>query len=222
MNNLKNSWNQILKEEWDKKYFLNLKKIINKEYELKTVFPKKEDIFNALKYADFFKVKVVILGQDPYHNENQADGLCFSCLNKFKAPPSLVNILKETEKDLKITQPKNNNSLKKWAKQGVLLLNCSLTVLKNKPNSHSKLGWQKLTDEIICKLNKKNKPIVFLLWGNFAIKKQRLISSNKHLILKAPHPSPLSAFRGFLGCKHFSKTNKFLKKTNQTPINWQL
>ena len=189
---------------------------------MKTVFPKKEDIFNALKYVDFFKVKVVILGQDPYHNENQADGLCFSCLNNFKKPPSLANILKETEKDLKITQPKNQNSLKKWAEQGVLLLNCSLTVLKNKPNSHSKLGWQNLTDKIILNLGKRNKPIVFLLWGNFAIKKQRLISSAQHLILTAAHPSPFSAFKGFLGCKHFSKTNEFLKKTNQTPINWQL
>lgn len=222
MDILKNSWKHILKDELKKEYFLNLKKTLIKEYALKTVFPKKKDIFNSLNYVDFFKVKVVILGQDPYYKENQADGLCFSCLNNFKTPPSLANILKETQKDLKITQPKNNNSLKKWANQGVLLLNCSLTVLKNKPNSHSKLGWQILTDKIINILGKRNKPIVFLLWGNFALKKQRLIPFNHHLILKAAHPSPLSAFKGFFGCKHFSKTNEFLKKTNQTPINWQL
>ena len=222
MNIFKNSWDYILKDELKKDYFLNLKKILVREYKLKTVFPKKEDIFNALKYVGFFKVKVVILGQDPYHNENQADGFCFSCLNNFKTPPSLINILKETENDLKIVQPKNKNNLKKWAQQGVLLLNCSLTVVKNKPNSHSKIGWQILTDKIISKLNERNKPIVFFLWGNFAIKKQRLISSTKHLILKAAHPSPFSASKGFFGCRHFSKTNNFLKKTNQTPINWQL
>lgn len=222
MNLFKNNWDKILEDEFKKEYFLKLKKFLAREYKLKTVFPKKEDIFNSLKYVDFFKVKVVILGQDPYHNENQADGFCFSCLNNFNPPPSLVNILKETQNDLKITQPKNNSSLKKWAKQGVLLLNCSLTVLKNQPNSHSKIGWQILTDKIIYILGKRNKPIVFLLWGNFAIKKQRLIPFNKHLILKAAHPSPFSAFKGFFGCKHFSKTNEFLKKTNQTPINWQL
>lgn len=217
-----NSWDILLEKELEKEYFKNLKKTLIKEYKEKTIYPKKEDIFKSLKYVDFISCKVLILGQDPYHNENQADGFSFSVPLNIKPPPSLLNILKETESDLKITQPKNRACLLKWAKQGVLLLNAILTVVKNSPRSHSKIGWQKFTDTIISILNKKNKPIVFILWGNFAIKKEKLITNKIHLILKASHPSPLSAYKGFFGCKHFSKTNSFLKKTNQTPINWQL
>lgn len=217
-----NSWDVLLKEELEKTYFKNLKKILTKEYKEKIVYPKKENILKSLKYVDYENCKVLILGQDPYHNENQADGLSFSVPFNVKPPPSLLNILKETENDLNIIQPKNKGNLSKWAKQGVLLLNASLTVVKNSPNSHSKIGWQIFTNKIISILNKKNTPIVFILWGNFAIKKEILITNTIHLVLKAPHPSPLSANKGFFGCKHFSKTNIFLKKTNQSPINWQL
>lgn len=222
MVSLKNDWDLLLKNEWQKQYYLNLRKILIKEYEEKNVFPEKKNIFNALKLTNFKNCKVVILGQDPYHTKRLAEGLSFSVPKNSKIPPSLVNILKETEKDLKIKQPKNFGCLKDWAKQGVLLLNCSLTVVENKPNSHSKIGWQQLTDRIISILNCKNSPLVFLLWGAFAISKQNLIKNKIHLILKAPHPSPLSAFRGFFGCRHFSKTNNFLTKTKQKPIDWKL
>lgn len=219
---LNNYWDILLKKEWSKEYYLNLRKILIKEYKEKNVFPEKEKIFNALKFTDFKSCKVVILGQDPYHKRGLADGLSFSVPKNSKIPPSLVNILKETETDLKIKQPKNFGNLKYWANQGVLLLNNVLTVVESKPNSHSKIGWQYLTDKIISILNKKSSPIVFMLWGAFAIGKQKLINNKIHLVLKASHPSPLSAFRGFFGCRHFSKTNKFLIKTRQNPINWQL
>ena len=219
---LNNYWDVLLKKEWEKQYYLNLRKILIKEYKEKNIFPQKEKIFNALKLTDFENCKVVILGQDPYHTKGLADGLSFSVPKNSKIPPSLVNILKETEKDLNLTQPKNFGNLKSWAQQGVLLLNCSLTVVENKPNSHRKIGWQFLTDKIISILNTKKSPIVFILWGAFAISKEKLINNKIHLILKATHPSPLSAFRGFFGCKHFSKTNHFLTKTKQKPINWQL
>ena len=219
---LNNYWDVLLKKEWEKQYYLNLRKILIKEYKEKNIFPQKEKIFNALKLTDFENCKVVILGQDPYYTEGLADGLSFSVSKNSKIPPSLVNILKETEKDLKLKQPKNFGNLESWAQQGVLLLNCSLTVVENKPNSHSKIGWQFLTNKIISFLNKKSTPIVFLLWGSFAINKEQLIDNNIHLILKAPHPSPLSAFKGFFGCRHFSKSNYFLSKTKQKPINWQL
>ncbi len=222
MVSLKNSWDILLKNEWRKQYYLKLRKILIKEYEEKNVFPERKNIFKALKLTDFKNCKVIILGQDPYHTKGLADGLCFSVPENSKIPPSLVNILKETERDLKIKQPKNFGSLKEWAEKGVLLLNCSLTVVESKPNSHSKIGWQNLTDRIISILNNKKTPIVFLLWGNFAISKQKLITNKIHLILKSSHPSPLSAFRGFLGCGHFSKANNFLIKTKQKPINWKL
>lgn len=222
MVSLKNYWDILLKNEWEKQYYLKLRNILIKEYEEKNVFPEKKNIFNALKLTDFKNCKVIILGQDPYHTKGLADGLCFSVPENSKIPPSLVNILKETERDLKIKQPKNFGCLKEWAKKGVLLLNCSLTVVESKPNSHSKIGWQHLTDKIISILNNKKTPIVFLLWGNFAISKQKLINNKIHLVLKSSHPSPLSAFRGFLGCGHFSKTNNFLIKTKQEPINWKL
>ncbi len=217
-----NYWDVLLKDEWKKEYYIKMRKILIDDYKTKKVFPSKSNIFKALKYVDYFKCKVVILGQDPYHQEGQADGLSFSVPSNVPPPPSLLNILKETQTDLKIKQPKNYGNLEKWAKQGVLLLNSSLTVIKSKPNSHSNIGWQKLTDRIISILNQKETPIVFMLWGSFAIKKQSLITNKRHYILKAPHPSPLSAFRGFFGCKHFSKTNIFLKKANEGAINWQL
>ncbi len=217
-----NSWDILLKEEWSKPYYKNLRNILIKDYQTKEVFPNKYKIFNALKYVDYNSVKVVIIGQDPYHQKGQAHGLSFSVPDGVKLPPSLINILKETETDLNISQPKNFGNLTKWAMQGVLLLNATLTVIENQPNSHANIGWQILTDRIITILNAKPKPVVFLLWGAFAIKKQQLIQNEKHLVLKAPHPSPLSAFRGFFGCKHFSKTNEFLKKQNIIPINWKL
>ena len=217
-----NSWDILLKEEWVKPYYKNLRNILIKDYQTKEVFPDKYEIFNALKYVDYNSVKVVIIGQDPYHQKGQAHGLSFSVPDNVKVPPSLINILKETETDLNITQPKNFGNLTKWATQGVLLLNATLTVIKSQPNSHANIGWQILTDRIITLLDARISPIVFLLWGAFAIKKQQLIHNKQHLILKAPHPSPLSAFRGFFGCKHFSKTNEFLKKQNMRPINWKL
>ncbi len=216
-----NDWDLLLKDEWQKKYYSNLRKTLIHDYRTKIVFPSMNNIFKALKYVSFSDCKVLILGQDPYHNFGQADGLAFSVANNTPAP-SLINILKETQTDLNIKQPKNKGSLEPWAKQGVLLLNSTLTVIKSKPNSHANIGWQILTDKILSLLNKKTKPMVFILWGAFAIKKKPLIFNKHHLILTAPHPSPLSAFRGFFGCKHFSKTNEFLTKTNNTPINWQL
>ena len=217
-----NKWDVLLKEEFKKNYYLNLIKFLKKEYENKKIFPPKKHIYRALKYVDTTNCKVVILGQDPYHGENQADGLAFSVPKNVKPPPSLLNILKETEKDLNIKQPKNFGNLEKWAKQGVLLLNSILTVEKSKPKSHSKIGWEILTNKIISILNYSSKPIVFILWGNSAIHKEKLILNKKHLILKAPHPSPLSCFRGFFGCNHFSKANYFLLKTNNTIIDWKL
>ena len=217
-----NYWDVLLQKEWNKKYYINMRKILINDYKTKEVFPSKNNVFRALKCVDYFNCKVVILGQDPYHQKGQADGLAFSVPENIPPPPSLLNILKETQTDLKIKQPKNYGNLKKWADQGVLLLNSSLTVIRSQPNSHSNIGWQILTDKIISILNQKETPIVFILWGAFAIKKQNLISNKIHCILKAPHPSPLSAFRGFFGCKHFSKTNIFLQKAKKSLINWQL
>lgn len=219
MVNIGNSWDDILSGEFTSEYYLKLREFLKKEYFTKTVFPPMGDIFNALKYTPYENVKVVILGQDPYHEKGQAEGLCFSVPKGVKAPPSLVNIFKEIKDDVGIDNRSPN--LINWAKQGVLLLNTSLTVREGQANSHSNKGWEILTDNIIKKLNEREKPIVFLLWGANARSKAALIENKRHLVLCCAHPSPLSAYNGFFGCRHFSKTNDFLIKNGETPIDWR-
>lgn len=216
-----NKWDEILKEEYQKDYFINLMDFVKKEYKTKTIYPKINEVFNAFKYTDFDNVKVVILGQDPYHGPNQAEGLSFSVSNEVLKPPSLKNIFKELESDLKIPFPEVN-SLKKWAKQGVLLLNAVLTVEEHKPTSHKDKGWEMFTDDIIKILNKRNTPIVFILWGSYARDKKSLITNPIHLVIESAHPSPFSARNGFFGSKPFSKTNEFLKKNNIEEIDWRI
>lgn len=218
---LENDWDNLLREEFEKEYYLKLRDFLKKEYKTKTIYPDMYKIFEALRLTSFKDTKVVILGQDPYHGENQAHGLAFSVQKGVNAPPSLVNIFKELISDLNCVMP-NNGNLESWAKQGVLLLNASLTVQANFANSHKNKGWEYLTDKIIYLLNQKDTPIVFLLWGNNAKQKQQFITNKNHLVLSSVHPSPLSASRGFFGCRHFSKTNEFLKSTNQGEIDWQI
>ena len=213
------NWATLLKDEFEKEYFKNLQQFLETEYSTHTIYPEIENIFNALNVVKYEDVKVVIIGQDPYHEPNQAHGLAFSVQDGVDIPPSLVNIYKEIESDLNIKCQKTGNLLR-WAKQGVLLLNTSLTVRRAQANSHRGKGWEIFTNEIIKLLSKRTQPIVFLLWGSNAQAFAPQIA-NHHLVLKAPHPSPLSAYRGFLGCKHFSKTNEFLKSQNQIPIDWQ-
>ena len=213
-----NYWDIVLKEEYEKNYFKNIAMFINKEYKEKIVYPPKRDILRALKLTDYNDVKVVILGQDPYHGENEANGLSFSVNEGIKLPPSLKNIYKELYDDLGIT--KTTGDLTSWANQGVLLLNSVLTVLKDTPTSHSKIGWQEYTDAIIKKLNEREKPIVFILWGNYARSKKKLITNKRHYIIESTHPSPFSANSGFFGSRPFSKTNEFLKKNNIKEIEW--
>lgn len=213
------SWFSLLQDEFAKDYFKALQSFLGEEYSHKIVYPKEENIFNALNFVPPDKVKVVIIGQDPYHELGQAQGLSFSVPENFSYPPSLVNIFKEIEDDLHI-KCLPSGDLTRWAKQGVLLLNTVLTVRKGQANSHKDKGWEKLTSKIIEILGKKKEPIVFMLWGSYAQSFQPLIES-QHLVLKAPHPSPLSAYRGFFGCKHFSKCNQFLQKNGQTPIDWK-
>ncbi|CDE96145.1 MAG: uracil-DNA glycosylase [Bacilli bacterium] len=213
-----NYWDAVLKEEYEKNYFKNIAMFINKEYKEKIVYPPKRDILRALKLTDYNDVKVVILGQDPYHGENEANGLSFSVNEGIKLPPSLKNIYKELYDDLGIT--KTTGDLTSWANQGVLLLNSVLTVLKDTPTSHSKIGWQEYTDAIIRKLNEREKTIVFILWGNYARSKKNLITNKRHYIIESPHPSPFSANSGFFGSRPFSKTNEFLKKNNIKEIEW--
>lgn len=213
-----NYWDAVLKEEYEKNYFKNIAMFINKEYKEKIVYPPKRDILRALKLTDYNDVKVVILGQDPYHGENEANGLSFSVNEGIKLPPSLKNIYKELYDDLGIT--KTTGDLTSWANQGVLLLNSVLTVLKDTPTSHSKIGWQEYTDAIIRKLNEREKTIVFILWGNYARSKKNLITNKRHYIIESPHPSPSSANSGFFGSRPFSKTNEFLKKNNIKEIEW--
>ncbi len=213
-----NYWDVVLKEEYEKNYFKNIAMFINKEYKEKIVYPPKRDILRALKLTDYNDVKVVILGQDPYHGKNEANGLSFSVNEGIKLPPSLKNIYKELYDDLGIT--KTTGDLTSWANQGVLLLNSVLTVLKDTPTSHSKIGWQEYTDAIIKKLNEREKPIVFILWGNYARSKKNLITNKRHYIIESPHPSPFSANSGFFGSRPFSKTNEFLKKNNIKEIEW--
>ena len=216
-----NKWDEILKEEFKKEYFKNLMDFVNGEYETKTIYPPKENIFEAFKHTDFDNVKVVILGQDPYHGPNQAEGLSFSVSNSVKKPPSLKNIFKELESDLGIQFPELN-SLKPWADRGVLLLNAVLTVEEHKPASHAKKGWEIFTDNVIKELNKKEEPIVFILWGNYSKEKKNLITNPVHYVIESVHPSPFSARNGFFGSKPFSKTNEFLKSKGIKEIDWRV
>jgi uracil-DNA glycosylase len=216
-----NDWDEVLKIVFNSEGFKKFYHIVLKEYENNTIFPPKDYIFNALKLTPYKDVKVVIVGQDPYHGVGEAHGLSFSVQKGVKIPPSLQNIYKELESDLGIA-PNNNGDLTSWALEGVLLLNAVLTVKKDTPASHRNLGWERLTDYIIKTLNNKNEPIVFILWGNFAKEKASLITNPKHLVLTSPHPSPFSARNGFFGSKPFSKTNNFLIKNNIKPINWDL
>lgn len=218
---LDNDWQELLESEFQKEYYQDLRKFLTYEYKTKTIYPNMYDIFNALKFTSYKDVKVVIIGQDPYHGPNQAHGLSFSVNKGIKTPPSLLNIYKELNSDLGCYIP-NNGYLKKWADQGILLINTVLTVRAHEANSHKNMGWEIFTDKIISLLNEKDDPIVFILWGNPAIKKSLLITNKNHFILKSPHPSPLSASRGFLGSRPFSKTNEILKSIGKTPIDWQI
>ncbi|MDF1618495.1 uracil-DNA glycosylase [Petrocella sp. FN5] len=218
---LQKDWLEVLGNEFDKDYYKHLETFVNKEYNTKTVYPPREDIYNALNYTSLKHVKVLLVGQDPYFNENQAHGLSFSVLPHQKIPKSLVNIYKELQDDMGMDIP-NNGYLKKWADQGVLLINTVLTVRAKEPNSHSSKGWEIFTDEIIKTVNEQNRPIVIFLWGKPAQKKREFLTNPEHLILEAPHPSPLSAYRGFFGCKCFSKCNEFLATHGIEPIDWQI
>ena len=211
-------WDIILKDEIKKDYFKELGIFIKNEYKTKTIFPNYENIFDALRFTDYDKVKVVILGQDPYHGLGEAHGLSFSVKENVKMPPSLQNIFKELYSDLGIKRTKSD--LTDWAKDGVLLLNSIMTVVKDKPLSHKNRGWEIFTDNIISKLNEREEPVIFLLWGNFARNKKELITNKRHKIIESVHPSPLSASRGFFGSKPFSKINNYLKEMNKEEINW--
>ncbi|MCK9163787.1 MAG: uracil-DNA glycosylase [Bacteroidales bacterium] len=216
---IEKGWKDILNEEFGKEYFLNLVDFIKNEYKTKTVYPKAKNLFNAFNLCPFSQTKVVIIGQDPYHEPNQAHGLSFSVLDPTPCPPSLKNIYKEIELDLGILPP-NSGDLSRWAKQGVLLINATLSVEAHKAGSHQNKGWEEFTNSVINHLAKEKQGIVFLLWGSYAQKKGSFIDPSKHLILKSVHPSPLSAYRGFFGNNHFSKTNNYLISQGKEPINW--
>ena len=216
-----NSWDKYLEEEYKKDYFIQLMDFVKNEYKTKTIYPKQNEVFNAFRYTSFEDVKVVILGQDPYHGPNQAEGLSFSVSNSVLKPPSLKNIFKELENDLGIQFPEAN-SLVPWAKEGVLLLNAVLTVQEHTPTSHKDKGWETFTDNIIKCLNNKTTPVVFILWGSYARNKKELITNPLHYIIESPHPSPFSARTGFFGSKPFSKTNEYLKSKGIKEINWRV
>jgi uracil-DNA glycosylase len=218
---LGNDWDELLKDEFRKEYYLLLRQFLKREYRTRTIYPDMYKIYEALRLTSYKDCKVVILGQDPYHGPGQAHGLAFSVPEGIAIPPSLLNIFKELESDLGCNIP-NNGCLVPWARQGVLLLNTSLTVVAGQANSHRNKGWEILTDRIIQLLNEKETPVVFLLWGNNAKSKEKYITNSRHLVLKSVHPSPLSADRGFFGCRHFSRTNEFLAGTGQEPIDWQI
>ncbi len=217
-----NEWDEILKGEFDKDYYQKLRQFLIREYRSRRIYPDMYDIFNALKYTSYNDVKVVILGQDPYHEEGQAHGLAFSVMPGVPQPPSLVNIFRELQEDLGISPPpRDNGSLVNWAKDGVLLLNTVLTVREHQANSHKGRGWEILTDRIIQLLNEREKPLVFILWGGNAKAKRPLLTNRRHLVLTGAHPSPLSAYNGFFGGRYFSKANEFLVSTGQEPVNWE-
>lgn len=218
---LEKSWNTYLSAELEKDYMISLKNFLNRDRQDYLVYPKEEEAFNAFHKTPFNKLKIVLLGQDPYHGEGQAHGLSFSVPKGIKTPPSLVNIFKEIDSDLNIKNH-GNGDLTKWAEQGVLLLNSTLTVRKNMAGSHQNKGWEQFTDKVISTISLEKEGVIFLLWGKFAQNKQKLIDKSKHHILMSSHPSPLSSYRGFLGCKHFSECNKILKKENKTEVNWKL
>ena len=221
MGAIDNDWLEPLNGEFKKPYYRELYQKVRKEYETTQVFPDPNDIFNAFQFTPLSKVKAVILGQDPYHNVGQAHGLCFSVKPDVDIPPSLVNIYQELREDLGCEVP-NNGYLKKWADQGIMLLNTVLTVRAHAANSHQGIGWETFTDAAIKILNEQDRPMVFLLWGRPAQNKKAMLTNPKHLILEAPHPSPLSDYRGFFGCRHFSKTNAYLEANGMTPIDWQI
>ncbi len=221
MVNIGNEWDELLKGEFEKEYYLKLRKFLANEYRTRKIYPDMYDIFNSLKYTSYSDVKAVIIGQDPYHGAGQAHGLCFSVQKGVAVPPSLQNIYKELEADLGIP-PAQHGYLKKWADNGVLMMNAVLTVREGMANSHKGMGWEIFTDRVIELLNNREKPMVFLLWGGNAKQKKSLITNPAHLILQAAHPSPLSAYNGFFGCRHFSKTNAFLEEHGMTPIDWRI
>lgn len=221
MVNIGNEWDALLSGEFKKDYYLRLREFLKAEYGSRNIFPPMEDIFNALRYTSYSDVKAVILGQDPYHGAGQAHGLCFSVKKGVQPPPSLQNIFKELNADLSI-QPPPHGELTAWAKSGVLLMNTVLTVREGQANSHKGQGWEILTDRVIELLNGRKQPIVFLLWGGNARAKAKLITNPAHLVLQCAHPSPLSAYNGFFGCRHFSKANQFLEANGIEPIDWQI
>ena len=221
MVNIGNSWDDILKGEFDKDYYLKLREFLKKEYSTKVIYPDMYHIFNALKFTTYEDVKAVILGQDPYHQPGQAHGLCFSVQKGVPKPPSLVNIFKELKSDLGIEPPSHGN-LESWARSGVLMLNTVLTVRRSSANSHKGMGWEIFTDRVIQLLNEREKPMVFILWGGNAKAKEKLITGRQHCIIKGAHPSPLSAHNGFWNGKYFSRTNEFLESTGQKPIDWSI
>ncbi len=219
MVNIGNDWDALLAEEFKKDYYLKLREFLKSEYSTRVIYPSMYDIFNALKHTAYGDVKVVILGQDPYHEPGQAHGMCFSVKPGVEVPPSLVNIYKEIHSDVGAPIPKDGY-LVRWADQGVLLLNTVLTVRAHQANSHKGKGWEQFTDRVIELLNGREQPIVFMLWGANARAKKALITNPRHLVLEAPHPSPLSAYNGFFGCRHFSKCNAFLEKNGMKPVEW--
>ncbi len=222
MVNFGNSWDSVLAGEFDKPYYQQLRQFLINEYRTRTIYPDMYDIYNAMKYTPFENVRAVIIGQDPYHGEGQAHGLCFSVRQGIKPPPSLVNIFKEIKDDTGIDNLGKHGQLTKWAESGVLLLNAVLTVQAGNAGSHRGKGWEILTDTIISKLNERPEPIVFILWGAYARSKKTLVTSPQHLVLEAAHPSPLSAYNGFFGCRHFSKTNEFLSQRGLPLIDWSI
>lgn len=222
MVNFNNDWDELLKDEFTKEYYLKLRQTLINEYKTQKVFPNMYDIFNAMKLTSYDDVKCVIIGQDPYHNDGQAHGLSFSVKKGVTPPPSLVNIFKEIKDDVGIDNLGKHGELTKWAESGVLLLNSVLTVRAHSPKSHRGIGWEEFTTDVIKLLNQREKPMVFILWGGDAKAKQKFITNPNHLVLKSAHPSPLSAFNGFFGCKHFSQTNEFLRANGMEEIDWSI
>lgn len=221
MVNIGNDWDDVLKDEFEKDYYKKLREFLKEEYSTKEIFPDMYEIFNALKYTSYKDTKVIILGQDPYHNNGQAHGLAFSVKKGIKTPPSLLNIYKELNEEMGLYIP-NNGYLVKWARQGVLLLNTALTVRAHQANSHKGMGWEIFTDNIIKKLSDREEAVIFVLWGANARSKKKLIDKSRHYILEAPHPSPLSAYRGFFDCGHFLKINEILESIGKEKIDWQI